>query len=268
MTATLKMTERLLRQGRRYQALGQQQEAIQLFRRLTTFESLPPAIAEESRSRLAEIYLSTGRYAKARRVLAALLAQCPENARYHYWMATALNNDEFSDPNRAAEHYEESLRLRPTQADCLADYGLLLLRLGEPKRGLDHLRSAVEMAPDDVGILERLIQGLCEEGEVDEARRQLRLARFRRPRCSALRKLQNDFEFEQLRQTQIAKWFAGDVKGQGPRIVIPFAEAQSAPGPRRVRRDKPHAPPPPHSSPTVAQRHQPVSGRQSQRDSG
>jgi hypothetical protein len=86
---------------------------------------------------------------------------------------------------------------------------LLALRLGQPEEGLDALRRGVELAPDDPETVGNLVEGLRQEGLVDEARAALRAALFRNPRDSRIRKLWSDFEFHQLRQRQEAERHAG-----------------------------------------------------------
>lgn len=229
MSATLNLADQLLARGRHFQNLGREQEAAQIYNRLTGFKLLSNEVAEEAKSRLAELLLRWGRFTRARRHLTALLAQCPRNARYHYLMAAALNGDERSDPKRAAEQYRKSLALDPEQPRCLGEFGLLALRLGQRDEGLNCLRRAVELAPDNVEAVGHLVEGLRQECLLDEASAVLRAARFRNARDARFTKLWNDFQFRQLREQQksAANPALLAIEGNGPRI-LPFVRPESS----------------------------------------
>lgn len=248
MSTTLNLADRLLAMGRYFQTLGREQDAVRIFNRLTSFKLLSSDVAEEAKARLAEILLRWGRFTRARRHLTALLLQCPAKARYHYLMATALNGDQRSDPERAAEHYRQSLKLDPHQPRCLGEYGLLALRLGRTEDGLKCLTDAVGLAPNDPDVVARLVEGLRQEGRLEDARAALRAARFRNARDPRFTKLWNDFQFRLLHDEQEA---ARDdpallpFEGNGPRILA-FVRPDSKLGRARnhgkvVRRDAPAA---------------------------
>jgi tetratricopeptide (TPR) repeat protein len=253
MSRTLNLVDRLMAMGRKFQELGRDQDARHVFGQVTRFAELPAPIAEETQARLAEIHLKHHRYRRARRHLGAALAHQPENARYHYLLANALDTDTRGDSDRAAEHYRRSLELEPRQPRCLGEYGLLCLRLGQADEGLEALRRAVELAPDDPEAIGNLVEGLRQEGHVDEARTALRAARFRNPRDVRFRKLWSDFEFHQLRQQQEAERHSGRNgwgQNEGP-MLLPFV--RPAPeglavrtGQKVVRRDGATPPASPH----------------------
>src|SRR5207245_3321779 len=137
-------------------------------------------------------------FAQARRHLAALLVLRPDNPQYHYLLAGAFDPDKEDSAEAACEHYRRSLELDPNQADCLSDFGLLALRLGKDEEGLQALRRAVELAPDDPGVVGKLAEGLARSGKLEEARLTLRAAFFRNSRNHAFRKLWNDFRFREV----------------------------------------------------------------------
>lgn len=254
MSTTLNLADRLLAMGRRFQNLGRDHDALQFLTRLSDFQHLPPDVTEEAKQRLAEILLRNGRCVRARRHLSALLVQRPDSARYHYMMASALNGDTKSNPQRAAEHYRKSLELDANQPKCLGEFGLLLLRLGQPEEGLAHLRQAVEQAPDDHETLGRLIEGLRQQGESEEGRQLLRAALFRHARDGRFRKLWNDFNFHLLRAEQQAARQGDDDAADlqtGPRIlpfVRPERTERSEPVVGKIiRHDPASSPQPPHT---------------------
>ncbi len=204
MSETLPFLHRLLSQGRHLQQLRCDREALSVLGRLAAFQDLPADVAEESHVRQAEIELRRRKHRRARRHLAAALEYSPENAHYHFLMATALNTRKQGRPRRAAAHYLQSLAADPNQPRCLAAYGLLSLKQGQVVDGLDRLRQAAAMAPDDVEVIGKLVRGLRLAERGDEALTVLRAARFRNPRDGRLHKLYNHFLFGGLRRRQMA----------------------------------------------------------------
>jgi tetratricopeptide (TPR) repeat protein len=251
MSRTLKLVDRLLARGRHFQALGREHDALRVLERLACIRELPAAVAEEAQARLAEIQLARQNFSRARRHLTAALLYKPCSAGYHARMAAALDADDQGDPRRAAEHYSESLHLDPDQPQVRADFGLLALRQGNIEEGLDALRQAVGAAPDDPVIVGKAVEGLRQEGRSEEIRRLLLAARFRNPRDVRFQKLWDDFQFHQLRERQEAGR-CRDAAGAGDApVLLPFvrpapgSSASPAAG-KRIRRDAPSAPPPPH----------------------
>jgi tetratricopeptide (TPR) repeat protein len=165
-------------------------------------------------------------------------------------MASALEADENGNERQALEHYRMSLQLDGEQPKCLGEAGILALRLGKVTEGLKWLRRAVELAPDDPEVVERLVEALQEIGRPEEARLTLRAALFRNPRDGRFSKLWSDFHFFELREKQQtqqqARW---DADLETKPVLLPFLRPVSAPANasgKRVRRD-PAAPlPQPH----------------------
>jgi Tfp pilus assembly protein PilF len=224
MMPNLNLVDRVLALGRRYQEVGRHRDAVTVFTRLSRFRYLPAEAAEEMQSRLAEIHLHRRKYKHARRHLTAALRHQPDNARYHYLLATALQAAEGDDLQRAGEHYRRALELDPGHIKCLADYGLLLLRLGQTEEGLTHLREAAERAPDDIEVLGKLVKGLRLTGQNDEARSRLQVALFRNARSARFQKLWNEFRFQQARRRRDSERLRngdGATEGEQP-ILLPF----------------------------------------------
>lgn len=252
MSTTLNLTELLLARGILLQDLGRDQDALAAFEHLATFRDLSPEVAEEAHVRRAEILLKQRKFRQARRHLAAAIVQQPQSARYHHLMATALREDDRTDPHRAADHYRRSLERDPSQAGRWAEFGLLALRLGQTDDGLGALRRAAELAPNEPEVIASLVQGLREVGRADEARAALTAALFRNPRDHRFKTLWSDFRFRQLREEQDAERLAAfaDAAQGGPRI-LPFRRQRSAFGSRRgdlkrTRRDRGSPPAAPH----------------------
>jgi Flp pilus assembly protein TadD len=249
MGMTLSLVDGLLTRARTLERVGRNHDARQVLNRLAGLRELPAAAAFETQTRLAEIYLRDHTYSRARRHLTAALAHEPENARLHYLMAQALVRDEKTDNSeRALMFYRKSLEIDPNQPACLADLGILLVQLGRSEEGLDSLRKAVALVPDDTVVLKKLVEGLRLEGRFEEARREIRAARFRNPRNDRVRRLSDEFDFLELYRQQTARRrSAFDEEGaQGP-TILPFVlpnPAERLPGDKTLRYDGPSLPRP------------------------
>jgi tetratricopeptide (TPR) repeat protein len=250
MSTTLNLADCLLTQGRNLHQLGRSHDALHVLDRLTTLQELPPEVAEEAATRLAEILLRDHQYTRARRHLTAALAREPQSARLNYLMASALDLDEQGDPEQALEHYRRSLAADPDQPQCLTECGLLAVDLGQGEDGLQALRRAVELAPDDPEVVGGLVEGLRQLDRIEDARRTLRAALFRNPRHAGFQKLWSDFQFQELCEAQAA---ARDRIWEQRRdadepVLLSFARlaANTArPAGRKVIRQDPASPPPP-----------------------
>ncbi len=224
MINTLNLVDRVLALGRRYQEVGRHRDALSVLTRLAKFRHLSSDAAEETQARLADIYLKRRKYKNARRHLAAALRHQPDSARYHYLLAVALGGEEGGDLERAGVHYRRALELDPGHAHCLADYGHLLLRLGQTDEGLSRLREASEREPGDVEVLSKLVKGLRLCGRTDEARSTLQRALFRNAHSPRYRKLWDEFRFHRARcRTDAQRRESGsdDETGERP-VLLPF----------------------------------------------
>jgi tetratricopeptide (TPR) repeat protein len=199
---TFNLVELLLARGRRCQEQGRLREAAQLLCRLAAFRELPGKVAEEVQSRLAEVQLQRRKYQRARRHVNAALAHDPRNARYLHLMGAAFATGEGSNLPRSIECYRKALEIEPDQVECLCECGLLEVREGHTEEGLARLRKAIQLAPDNAGVLAKLAKGLRLAGRSDEARSELPAALFRNPRNPRFRKLWNEYQFKELRRRQ------------------------------------------------------------------
>jgi len=255
MSGTLNLYDRLLAIGRNFQELQQDRQAIRYLRRLAALHDLPAEVAEETQVCLAELYLRKDKYRRARRHLAIALLYRPDRARYHYLMASASEKGRYRDLDRAAAHYQKSLELDPEQPGCLADFGLLCVRLGRIEEGLGALTRAVDLTPNDPVIVAKLVKGLSRARRAGEARRVLIAARFRNRGDRRFTALWDDFRFRRLRRQQRRLAFGEDGASAGGPMHLPFVlptereprgpevradEAQAIRGPHR-RRPQPRA---------------------------
>jgi tetratricopeptide (TPR) repeat protein len=259
MSRTLNLVHRLLAMGRKLQKLGANREAARVFGRLSGLRELPAAAAEEVQFRQGELLLRQRRYLRARRHLAAALASSPDRARYHFLMACAARLDDRCDPGRALEHYRRAAELAPERPRYLAAFGLAAVKAGNAG-GLDTLRRAAGLAPDDAAVLRRAVEGLERCRHFDEAERLVRLARFRNPRDHRLRSLWEALRFRRARAEQLAerREAAAACADLGP-TFLPFAplpEGTPAGGGRKTfRLDPAAALPGPHATRHAGQRH-------------
>src|SRR5262249_19679351 len=136
---------------------------------------------------LAQSYLQSRKYSRARRSLTLALKCDPDNASLHYLLATALSSGKKADVAGALEHYHRALELEPDHADWLAECGLLEVKQGLKKMAPDHLQRAAQLSADDPDILDRVVTGLRLANQAEEARQFLLAARFRNPKNSQIR---------------------------------------------------------------------------------
>ena len=125
-----------------------------------------------------------------------------------------------------------ALTLAPEDASLLADSGLFAVQMGRVKKGLGQLRRAIARAPEDLGIVQDLIEALCEARQYDEAQRELQLARFRHGHNARFAKIARDLEFRQLRHQQRQ---ATTSVTQG-KAVLPFLRVHFANGTKSAKR--------------------------------
>jgi tetratricopeptide (TPR) repeat protein len=235
MTETLNLFDHVLAMGRRYQDAGCHRDALRVLGRLASFRDVPAATAEETQVRLAELQLKRRKFARARRHLAAALSYQPDSARLNHLMATATQADDRGDLDRAVDYFRRAIELDPERVPCLAEGGLLAVRLGHTEEGLALLRRAVEREPDNADVVAKLAKGLRLAGQADEARAVLRAALFRNPRSARFRRLWDEFQFQRARQGQEGeRRRRSRGAGEGP-VLLPFvSERRDEPGMPRL----------------------------------
>ena len=233
MSGTLHFIDRLLDIGRNYQRMHRHRAALRCFGRIAALPDLTTDAAQETHSRLAELYLRRHRWCKARRHLNIALLYQPECARYHRLLGKALAKGRDADLPRAIAAYEKALELEPEQPRWLAQLGVLCIRHGEIEEGLGALMRAVQMAPDDPALLAVLVKALCRQRRSQEAERVLRAARFRHSGDSRFEGLWQQFRFRQLQAAQRTARRNADTiwrTADGGPVILKFA----APAPQPV----------------------------------
>jgi Tfp pilus assembly protein PilF len=250
MSRTLNLCHHLLTQGRKYQAHGVTDRALRILLCLSRLRDLPPEIAAEAQARLAELQWKRRRFARARRHLAAALAHREDHAPYHHLLARILEEDRRGQSARALEHYRRAVELDPGNATYHVDAGVFALDHGHAEQGVSWLRRAVELAPEDVEVIGRVVRSLQDAGQADEARQTARAALFRNSRDRRFRQLWNDFRFQELhhRQQRVRKRRAIQHAVAEGRVCLSFEQmtVETANGRRVVRQDQPSRTPAPH----------------------
>ena len=228
MLKKLNLVDFLLKKARHLHDLGLSFNAARLFERLAETPGVSVEAAEEIQGRLAEIQFDHGEFRRARRHLAAALAYRPKNPHYHYMMAMAAEADPKCDPERARKHYRRSVALDPEHPVYQADFGLHALLMGFRAEGLCALRQAHRLAPNDAEVLGKVVQGLTEEGEWDEAKRLLLAARFRQPADDAIRQLWERLQFDAILTEQTAATTRYRLTEEARPVILPFRRPRRA----------------------------------------
>ena len=131
---------------------------VEAFREFREAYRLSPDLAEARRG-MGEIALESGDRDGAERAFRSALEAEPPSARAANFLGylRALQGD----PRAAAEAYERALALDPTLFDAHRSLGMLYARsLGDRRRAAEHLRRALELAPDQAEApeLRRLLE--------------------------------------------------------------------------------------------------------------
>jgi Tfp pilus assembly protein PilF len=221
MSQTLNLIASSLATARDLQAAGRNRAAIDLLERLINFRQLPAAVAEEVHSRLADLYAELDEYKHARRHLTIALTFRPQHAAYHHRMGLWIENDPDTAIGRAGRYYRQAVRSEPDNAEYLTDYGCYLLDAGRLRSGRGALRRAFRLANHDAEMVARVAAALRDAGLADDARRLLRLARFRHPRDRRFKALWQQHQFAQLCAEQPSKTPVHP--GECRPVVVPFA---------------------------------------------
>jgi len=230
------LLQRAVEVARRHLRYGRDLDALDILANLVRMGNLPPALAEETHILLAEIHLRRQNYAQARRHLHVALNYQPENAHYHFLMATALEADPTADRRRALYYFRRAAHLDPDNAEFFATWGAYLITLGRLRAGIHKLERAVALAPDEAQYVQQLALAWAALRDFDQARRVTLQALFRNPDDPRLRRLWDEVRWHEARQQQASSreqpWVV-------PFPASPAASAAPAAEATLVRRDPP-----------------------------
>jgi Flp pilus assembly protein TadD len=249
MSRTLNLVDGLLLSCRNHQQFGRHRDALTALTQLAGLRELPCDVAEEVQARLGEIQLGRKKFRRAGRHLTLALRYDPDNPHYHTLLASALHKQGEEQWERAAEHYRRAVALDPKNVECLTEFGLLLVRMGQTDEGLTKLREACDLAPDCPKTLTKLAKGLRLAGRPDDARSELRAAMFRHPRDLRFRQLWQDAQFQELaREQRRARIQKRNADNDEP-VILPFVPSERVTGLRGRAKILRHDPPTPRPSP-------------------
>jgi tetratricopeptide (TPR) repeat protein len=238
----LNFFDRLLTIGGNLENLGLVHQACSVFERIAGMRELPNGVASAAQGRLGSLRLEQGRFAKARRHLAALLVREPNNAQAHYQLACALSEDSKGDAERATRHFRRCLALDADNPDYLFAFARHALGTDLHAEGLELVRRFMRVAVDDVDLLAQACDELRRHGEPEEARSHLRLALFRHPRDRRFQQLWRQHQFQMLWAEQQGR--EPDVSAEVEEaVVLPFTppaapRSTRAPSRRILRTDR------------------------------
>jgi tetratricopeptide (TPR) repeat protein len=221
MNPSLNLLDRLLTQARHLLVLGRRLEARRRLEKLLAFPDVPVTERIEARRLLADLQIDNQNYRKARRHLTAALGLDPESAELHYQLGTALDLDPDVEPKRAAKYFRKALELKPDEARYWSAYGQVCLRVGRERAAYGAFVAAADLAPNQVEVIDEIVDGFCFLGRHDDARATLMAARFRLGHSTELEQLWNRFRFLMARDKQ-QSLRRREALARGEAVVLPF----------------------------------------------
>ncbi len=221
MSRTLNLIDILLTTGRNLTLVGRFTEALEPLTRLAEFRQLPEHVLEELHSLRADIHFQLKNFPEARRHLTAAIALRPLEARHHYLMAVAIEEDKTTDRNRAQMYYERAIQIEPDNTTYWADFGAYLFTLDKVKDALRAIRKAYALDNADVENVGRVAEVLRREGYFAEATTKLRAALFANHGAAAFKQLwqQHQFALIYAQQQKPAR------RANTRPVILPFTPA-------------------------------------------
>ena len=220
MSKTLNLIDILLTSGRNLMMMGRFTEAMEPLTRLAEFRKLPEHVLQELHTLRAEIFIQQEKYHEARRCLTAAIVLKPLEARNHYLMAIAIEEDEQADLKRAEIYFERAVQIEPENAATWVDFGSYLFKIGKEKQALRAIRKAYALETADADIVGQVAQVLRREGHGEEATAKLRAALFQNHGAARFRRLWQQHQFEMLHAQQQKKPCGAEI-GDRP-VLLPF----------------------------------------------
>lgn len=150
-------------------ALGKQDEAAALTQKWVKEHPKDSQV----RGYLAQESMKKGDYKAAVPLFRAAVEHDPNNVVLLNNLAWSMS--ETNDP-KALEYAERVYALAPNQPEVVNTYGWILVQKGETARGIELLRKAAELAPNDASKRLRLAQALIKSGDKPAARKELEAA--------------------------------------------------------------------------------------------
>jgi tetratricopeptide (TPR) repeat protein len=194
--------------------------------KLASFRNLPEHVLHELYALRADIHLQQQDYKEARRQLTAAIALRPLEARNHYLMGVAIEEDDTTELKRAEQYFESAALIEPDNAAYWVDYGSYLFKIGKEKDGLKAIRKAFSLNTSDVEIVGEVAQILRREGYADEATTKLRAALFENHGAQPFRLLWQQHQFALIHAQQQEK--RTKALGYDRPVILPFTPAPTS----------------------------------------
>lgn len=182
--------------------LGRTSEALHRLQAVLQQKNLSLETAFAGHRLAGEIALDAERYALARKHFRRALRLSPGDAESYFHLGLAQQQDPLGSDYRAARCFRKALSLAADRADIQAAYGLALIRCRKVAAGLKNLRHAFEKAPQQIFVLERLVDGFIEARRPEQCRPFLTQARFLGVARTVIEQLQARLQFEEARIQQ------------------------------------------------------------------
>jgi tetratricopeptide (TPR) repeat protein len=179
MGRTLKWVDHVLRQSRLELNAQKPEQAVSLLDRLICATDLSEQDKVELLEQLGEAYSMLRNWRLARKSYREALKLRPDAGHLYQRLARAIASDPAMDARRAGRYYRNALKFLPRNVALLCEAGTFFADMGRWKLSLRCLQRAVDLAPEDLGVLATLVEVLCRAERFDEARRAVRISRFR-----------------------------------------------------------------------------------------
>ena len=162
--------------------------------------------ASSFNAQLGANYMRSGNLKRADEKLRKALEQNPDNADAH--ATFALLSMRLDKPERARDHFDQALDLRPDDPELQNNYGTFLCAQGEYEAGIEQFVKAAENRLYGTPAYAYANAGLCarDAGKPDQARRYLRQALEINPKLSSVLIERSSLEFEQGRPREARKF--------------------------------------------------------------
>ncbi len=195
MGRTLSWVEHLLEVSRREIESRRPERALRLLGCVARALEVTSPVALVAQERMAEASLMLGDFRQARRCLRRAMKMAPESGKPYLLLARAIARDPAIDARKAGFYYRKALAQTPDDPRLFCEAGTYFVEMGRYKLGIACLQRAVDLAPEDLGVLASLVEALCHIERFEEARRVVDLSRFRQRRERRLDQLTDAIEF-------------------------------------------------------------------------
>lgn len=186
--------EFLLRRGKGDEAFEQYRE---------TLDKDP--LRHDARDRLFDFYILRKEVDKARELVAGLEKVKPDDAVLNYFRGRLSELD--GGQERALEYYLKTLAGTSKFAPAFRRAGLIEIRLGKRREGIEHLNQAISINTNDVGARIALAQDAFARHEYGEAKQHLTAVLQQYPRQVAANVMMADIALVEGNTTQARKMF-------------------------------------------------------------